>query len=218
VSAFVRNARTRSNPLWKGWRAPTVVALAGLAAVGEWQLHWLLPADAAAADVRDAAPEAVAAPIAAPSGEVPRALAPARPVQPSAVAAAAPAVSPERDAVAEAWHGTPVAFLPKELGAVGPALKLALDKQQREDMEFCFRDPNGNGRMAPQTPRRAASLMLFLEAREGAVDVVHARIANAGTLPPEVLECAREVMQGLGVQLASAEPGKKLKYLYEIEE
>jgi hypothetical protein len=195
-----------------------VASVAALAAASEWQVHWLMPADAAAADMRPVRAAAVEAAIAAPSPEVPRAFAPSRPAQPGAVAAPAPALPPERDAVQEAWRGTPAAVLPKDLGEVGPELKLALDKQQREDMEFCFRDPGGNGRMEAQTPRRAGNLVLFLEEREGAVDVVRAKVAQPGTLPPEVMECARQVAEGLEMKVSRAEPGKKLRYLYEIEE
>ncbi|MFL5273757.1 MAG: hypothetical protein ACJ79E_17000 [Anaeromyxobacteraceae bacterium] len=195
-----------------------MASVAALAAASEWQLHWLMPADAAAADLRPARAAAVEAALAAPSPEVPRAFALSRPAQPSAVAAPAPALAPERDAVEEAWRGTPVAVLPKDLGEVGPELKLALDKQQREDMEFCFRDAGGNGRMEAQTPRRAGSLVLFLEGREGAVDVVRAKIGQPGTLPAEVMECARQVAEGLEMKVSSAQPGKKLQYLYEIEE
>ena len=111
-----------------------------------------------------------------------------------------------------------MSVLPKDLGDIGPEVKLALDKQQREDMDFCFRDANGNGRMEAQTPRRAGNLMLFLETREGAVDVVHATIAAAGTLPADVMECARQVASGLELKVVSAAPGTKLRFLYEVEE
>jgi hypothetical protein len=202
-----------------GWRAAIMLAVAGLAAVSEWQLHWLRPADASAADLHTPAPTLVDGAIALPSPEAPQAFEMARPVQPIALAAApAPTLAPERDAVEQAWRGTKLSILPKDLGEMGPELKLALDKQQREDMEFCFRDPSGSGRMEAQTPRRAGTLLLFLESREGAVDVVQARIAHGGTLPPDVLECALQVAHGLEMRLPSAAPGKKLKYLYEIEE
>lgn len=193
----------------------TVAAVIAALAASEWQLHWLLPANVLAAEHTARAAEA---PAPAREAQPAPTFQDTRPVQPATIAAAAPAPAPQRDALEEAWHGTSLAILPRDLGEMGPAIKLALDKAQREDMDFCFREPGTEGRMAPKTPRRASTLLLFLQAREGAVDVVEARVANPGTLPASVVECCLEVARGLEIPLASAEPGKRLQHLYEIEE
>jgi hypothetical protein len=195
----------------------TVVAVIAIVAVSEWQLHWLLPANVMAAEHGERG-QAVAAPPPARVAPLAPAFEDLRPAQPATAAAPAPAPAAQRDALQEAWRGTSVAVMPKDLGAMGPAIKLALDKVQREDMDFCFREPGKEGRMEAKTPRRASNLMLFLETREGAVDVVEARVANAGTLPAAVVECCLEVARGLEIPLPSAEPGKRMQHLYEIEE
>jgi hypothetical protein len=78
------------------------------------------------------------------------------------------------------------------------------------------------GKWRPRRPRRggraAPAASTYLETRKGAVDVVDARVARPGTLPPEVLECCREVLRGLELDVSVAEQGARFRYLYEIEE
>jgi hypothetical protein len=148
-----------------------------------------------------AAPEP--APIAVAPAPAPIAIAPA-PV-------AAPAPQQERDDFKN-WSDT-VAHLPQDLGDVGPSLKLGLDEVRNKDMEFCFRNMEPGGRWST----RATDFVLYLESREDAVDVIDAKVARPGALPPAVLECCRDVLRGLEVKVFSAVPGQRLTYVYEIE-
>jgi len=122
------------------------------------------------------------------------------------------------------WSTVNIAFLPEDLGRrLGPSLKTGLDVARNDAMAFCFREPERDAEPPPRAiptwlPRRAGSLILNLEAREGAVDVVDATVARRGTLPPEVLECCREVLRGMEIKVSFAEPGARFRYFYEIEE
>jgi hypothetical protein len=105
-----------------------------------------------------------------------------------------------------------VAKLPGELGEMGPSLKLGLDAARNNDMAFCFRDLKG---VASGT--LATDFMLYLETRDGAIDVVGAKVARPGTLPPSVQECCLEVLRGLEVKVFFGTPGQRYAYIYEIE-
>jgi hypothetical protein len=104
-----------------------------------------------------------------------------------------------------------VAHLPRDLGEMGPSLKLGLDNARNNDMEFCFRGLKGAPGML------ATDFMLYLETRDGAVDVVGAKVARPGTLPPSVRDCCLEVLRGLEVKAFFGTPGQRYAYVYEIE-
>jgi hypothetical protein len=125
----------------------------------------------------------------------------------------------ERDRF-QGWSET-VAILPRDLGAMGPQLKLALDGVRNGDMAFCFRGLERSGEPGVESPARhirSADLLLYLRTREGVVEVVEAGVGNPGNLPPSVVTCAREVLRGTELKVAFAEPGRRFRYLYEIEE
>jgi hypothetical protein len=144
----------------------------------------------------------------APHAAAPVAAAP----MPAPVApAATPAPQPERQAF-QNWSPS-VAALPADLGEMGPSLKLGLDEARNNDMEFCFRDLQ----KSDSASTRATDFVLYLEARDGAVDVVDAKVARAGTLPSSVLECCRDVLRGLEVKVFFAEPGQRFSYIFEVE-
>jgi hypothetical protein len=137
----------------------------------------------------------------------------AAPALAPAPAAGTPTPAPDPDKAYRDWSSK-VAVLPQDLGQMGPSLKLALDDARNKDMAFCFREVEGAP--GPHTIR-SSNLVLFLETREGAVDVVEARIAHAGTLPPAVVDCAVEVLRGMAVKVFFVVPGQRYSYLYEIE-
>lgn len=123
---------------------------------------------------------------------------------------------------ANGWAAIKVAFLPEDLGRMGPPLKFALDAVRNGEMAFCFRQleqggdgPEGGG---AHTPRRWSDLILQLEAQEGVVAVLDASVARPGTLPPGVVECCRDVLSGLELKVSFAVPGQRHRYIYEIEE
>jgi hypothetical protein len=107
-----------------------------------------------------------------------------------------------------------VAKLPSDLGEMGPSLKLGLDKARNDDMAFCFRELQGN---ATAGRTLATDFILYLETRDGAVDVVGAKVARPGALPPTVQECCLEVLRGLEVKVFFGTPGQRYAYIYEIE-
>jgi hypothetical protein len=121
----------------------------------------------------------------------------------------------------EDWSAS-VALRLDELGEMAPSLKLGLDAARNADMAFCFAelergdDALGAGEKRPS--RRWAELLLYLQSREDAVDVVEATVGQPGTLPPTVLECCREVLRGMEIKVFDAVPGQRFRYLFEIEE
>ena len=154
------------------------------------------------------APEAAPAPAAVNASD----LVPAAPHRPAlAVVAPAPvAAEPQRDAFRN-WSDS-VAVLPKDLGEIGPSLKLGLDNARNSAMAFCFRELENGG-----SGSRATDFMLYIETRENAVDVVEAKVARPGALPPSVVECARDVLRGLVVPVFFAVPGQHFTYIFEVE-
>ena len=141
------------------------------------------------------------APAAAPA-PAPTAIAPAR--------VTAPVREQEQDHF-KSWSPT-VAHLPGDLGEFGPSLKFGLDEARNNDMAFCFRDVDQSGRGA-----LATDFILYLEAREDAVDVVDVKVARPGNLPPSVRECCRDVLRGLEVKVFFSVPGQRFSYSYEVE-
>lgn len=184
-------------------------ALVAALAAGGW---WLL---------RDSPKPQAARPRPPPEDPVrpPEIRAPAPPLPGGPPESAPPAPMDERDRF-QGWSDT-VAILPRDLGAMGPPLKLALDRVRNGDMAFCFRGLERSGEPGAESPPRhirSADLLLYLQTREGAVDVVEAGVGNAGNLPPSVVACCREVIRGAELKVPFAEPGRRFRYLYEVEE
>jgi hypothetical protein len=212
-----------------------VATLLALLLATEWWLVWFLPRAVMAQDVATA----LSADDDDDFDDVPLSPQPARlaskdvqppPVMVRTVQAEAPRppppAAPPRDAgPTGAWSAAERASLPRDLGKMGPSLSLGLDAARRDDMEFCFRDAaadrSGGSDEAPRVKalsgRRSVVLMLYLEAREGAVDVIDARVEKAGNMPSSIVECCQQVLRGLEVGVFFAKPGR-YKYLYEIEE
>jgi hypothetical protein len=193
------------------------IALAALAVLAAGCIALLTATDA---DAQSPAPAKLAAPVQAPA--MPAAFAaPAvrrAPVAPVPVAPAAPAAPADEKNAFEKWSPS-VAKLPKDLGEVGPSLKLALDDARNNDMAFCFRDleQRADGDEAAPRTLRATDFVLYIETREGTADVVEAKVARPGTLPQNVVDCARDVLRGLEVKVYFASPGAHFSYIYEIE-
>jgi hypothetical protein len=136
---------------------------------------------------------------------------------PPAASAAAARPAPDEGPGGAAWRKARVAFQLRELGRMAPYVKTALDDARRE-MAFCFRGaahadaggpaPDGD---APAPRPRPAILLLYLEAREGALDVVDTRTDHLGDASPEVVECCREVLRGLEIPAFGAVPGARYR-------
>lgn len=147
---------------------------------------------------------------------------------PAVDAAAPPASSPSDDLDGPSWRSSRLAFRPRELGKLGPYVKAGLDAARR-DMEFCYRQAASAPASAPRSAEPAeesddepspsqdpAVLLLYLEARDGALDVVEARTEYAGSLPRELVACCREVLRGRQIPAFGAEPGRRYRLKYRL--
>ena len=138
---------------------------------------------------------------------------PSGPVPPRAVPEPAPPPGPDDGLDAPSWRDSRLAFRPRELGKIGPYVKAGLDAARRE-MAFCYRQAGG-----PPPPRTSdpAILLLYLEAREGALDIIDTRTEYLGTSAPEVVECCREVLRGREIPAFDTEPGRRYRVKYRLQ-
>ncbi|MFL5262621.1 MAG: hypothetical protein ACJ79L_09530, partial [Anaeromyxobacteraceae bacterium] len=144
-------------------------------------------------------------------------------------AGAAPAAAREDGFDGPAWQRSKVVFRTRDLGKLGPHVQSGLDAARR-DMEFCYaqaparRDaapeppPDPEQQDATEPPARPdpAMLLLFLEAREGALDVVEARTEHRGTSSAELVECCREVLRGMEIKAFGAVPGRRYRVKFRL--
>ena len=144
-------------------------------------------------------------------------------------AAAAPAAAREDGLDGPAWQRSKVAFRTRDLGRLGPYVQSGLDAARR-DMEFCYAQAPPRPDAVPAPPLDAesqeaaatavraepATLLLYLEAREGALDVVEARTDRRGTSPPELVECCREVLRGMEIKAFGAVPGQRYRVKFRL--
>jgi hypothetical protein len=133
-------------------------------------------------------------------------------------AAAAARPLPDEGPDAESWRRSKVAFRPRELGRLGASVKTALDAARR-DMAFCLRGAAGAGSAAEDRarPPEPAILLLYLQAREGALEVVDTRTEYVGDATPEVVECCRDVLRGLEIPAFGAVPGRRYRLKFPLE-
>jgi hypothetical protein len=111
----------------------------------------------------------------------------------------------------------------RELGRMGPYVKVALEDARR-DMDFCFEQARGaaSGEAAiaadeSARPSAPAVLLLYLQAREGALDVVDVRTDYLGTSSREVVDCCREVLRGREISAFNAVAGRRYRVKYELQ-
>lgn len=196
----------RRGRIWIG--GALVAAVLGLPAVWRMRLH--PPPGPAATGSDGGAP--------APEGGI----APARPgtdrspaADAGGLAADAAPAAPDQGPDARAWRNAPMAFGLRELGAMGPYVKAGLDAARR-DMEFCFRQegaPPGAGPGAQE----AAVFLLYLEARQGALEVVDARPERMGGATPRLVECCRDVLRGYVIPAFNPVPGRRYRFRFVLE-
>jgi hypothetical protein len=176
------------------------------------------PADAAAAE--DPRHGAAAG---APSSARPAALA-SRDAPAASPVVPASTPRPEEGPDGASWRRAKLAFGMRELGRMGPYVKLGLDAARRE-MAFCFSKqasaaqapaPDGDADAPPPAPDPAV-LLLYLEAREGALDVVDARTDHLGATSLEVVDCCREVLRGWEIPAFKTAPGQRYRVKFELQ-
>lgn len=149
-----------------------------------------------------------------------------------AALAAVPTAAPGDAFDTPEWQSAKVAFRPRELGRLGPYVQAGLDSARR-DMDFCFRsartpeervaapaaaaDPAGEEEPPPPPRADPAVLLLYVEAREGALDVVGTRLEHRGTTSTELVECCREVLRGLEIKAFNTVPGRRYRLRFRIQ-
>jgi hypothetical protein len=209
-----------------------IVAAAGLGLVALWlRLAAGAPRPPPSGEASGGAAEPAGAALAGPAVALSSPAAPPRPLEGSA--ARAPARRPSVDAVAsarpedgpeaESWRASRVVFRPRELGRMGASVKVGLDQARRE-MEFCFRDAaraSGGATAPPEDPvappPEPAVLLLYLQAREGALDVVDVRVDYLGGATPELVACCREVLRGFEIPAFDAVPERRYRLKFPLE-
>jgi hypothetical protein len=139
-------------------------------------------------------------------------------------AAATTASAPPDDGLdGPSWRSSRLAFRPRELGKVGRYVKVGLDAARR-DMAFCFRGTGGDPAPAdgsddgtPRLPSAPGILLLYIEAREGALDIIEARTERLGTATPELVECCRGVLRGRHIPAFDAMPGRRYRVKFRLQ-
>jgi hypothetical protein len=115
-----------------------------------------------------------------------------------------------------AWRETPFVSRFRDLGPVA-AYVIAGLKNAREEMGFCFEAAAGARAAATgEDESSPAVLVLYLEARQGAIDVVDARTDDPGSAPRELVECCRGVLLGHEIPAPNAVPGRRFRLMHLV--
>jgi len=128
--------------------------------------------------------------------------------------AARPPVGPARPDPAEdpAWQRLPVTTAFRALGPIGRDLRAGA-RRSRLEVARCFRDYPG----AAGDAQRPAVLELLLEGRAGELEVVGVRVGEAGSSPPEQVECVRFILRGFRIPASTALVGQRFKVRLPLE-
>lgn len=165
-----------------------------------------------------------------PPPDAPPALLPPAPAPTDAVAVPSAPVSTKpiaparRRPMAEAssaWAEVPIAARPYDLGPeLARPIMAALDAA-RGNMDPCFEEEEralakGKGpRFDPLNPPTGpAVLVLRLETREGALDVVDTEIDSLGTSTRALAVCCQQTLKGWPIPAPLAVPGRRYRLIY----
>ena len=134
-----------------------------------------------------------------------------------------PPPPPDDGLDAPEWKNAKLAFGMRELGPMGPYVKVGLAAARRE-MDFCFRQAErarpgtqASGEAQDPQPPPPAVLLLYLEAREGALDIIATRTEYPGSLSPELIDCCRQVLRGFEIPAYKTVPGKRYRVNYHLQ-
>jgi len=116
---------------------------------------------------------------------------------------------------APSWRNARFAFTFREMGKMGPYVKAGLDDARRE-MAFCF-DERTSGSGHYQGSGQPAVLLLYLEGREGALDIVDTRTEQMGDAAVDLVECCRQVLRGFAIPAFDTAPGQRFRVRFELE-
>jgi hypothetical protein len=198
------------------------IALLGVAAavlLGAASVALITWLEGPAAGPRPRGPEAGVAAAPAPGAEPSVQVPPPTPeplVSPPRIGA-----RPRADA-SVAWEQVPAAARLSDLGPRLAAPVNAALRSARDAMDSCFEEEKRllAARPAPSydpdaPPTGPALLVLRLESRAGALDVVDTELESLGTSTRELVECARHVLKGWPIDAPAATAGRRyrLKYL-----
>jgi len=147
-----------------------------------------------------------------------------RPAATHAGVAAAPVaegvvLAPEQ--VDPAWNDVRLTSRLQELGAVAPYVNMGL-KAAREAMSHCFAAEQAAGGDLPGSARGVdedtspAVLLLYLEARDRAIDVVEVAVESLGASSPQLVSCCREVLRGHEIRSPNTTPGRRYRLRYPL--
>jgi hypothetical protein len=135
-----------------------------------------------------------------------------------ATAPAPPAPLPED--LDPSWRDSRAVFRLRELGADTPYVVAGL-RDARGQMSRCFEaESAARPGTAPADPEAAGSpavLVLYLESREGAIDVVEVREESLGTASRSLVECCRDVLRGHEIRSPKAVPGRRYRVHYPLQ-
>jgi hypothetical protein len=154
---------------------------------------------------------------------------PASPALPNVVAEPLPIITapdigarPSAAAIVP-WDLVPIA---SRLGELGPGLAAPVNtalKSARATIESCFEEDRQlrASRPAPpydpeNVPTGPAVLVLQLESRAGALDVVAATVESLGTSTKELAECACQVLRGWPIPAPGATAGRRYRLKYSL--
>lgn len=140
----------------------------------------------------------------------------ARVIESPAVPAAPATPTPED--VDPSWREAPVASRVRELGAVAPYVYGSL-RDVRREMRHCEAGAPARpetGGPEPDAADSPAVLVLDLEARADAIDVVDVRIEQLGSWTREAVECCREVLRGHEIRAPNAVPGRRYRLNHQL--
>jgi hypothetical protein len=107
----------------------------------------------------------------------------------------------------------------RDLGPLAAYVRTGLNDARRE-MGHCFEaDAAVRARAADPdaAPTGPAVLLLYLEARDGALDVIDTRVEYLGDSSPELVDCCRTVLRGYEISAFNAKPGQRYRVKYQLE-
>lgn len=166
--------------------------------------------DAAVAGGGGSAESEPSGPGAAPFGRFPARGAPPAPAPPA----------PLPEDLDPSWRDSRVVFRLRELGADTPYVVAGL-REARAQMGRCFEaESAGRSGMGPGEADAAgapAVLVLYLDSREGAIDVVEVRAESLGNASRSLVECCRDVLRGHEIRSPKAVPGRRYRVHYPLQ-
>jgi hypothetical protein len=129
-----------------------------------------------------------------------------------------PLAAQPRTPADSAWEDVPLAVRLFNLGPLAPAMKAGLD-QARDVMAHCFEEEARREAVEGTRPSGQGgpgALVLRLETRDRAVEVVDAEVEALGTSSRAFVDCCRDSIRGLAFPAPQASPGLRFRLLLPL--